>query len=608
MPARGASSAARDVSVTVLTALSLESSGCQTGTTSTSLGPLTPPAVAIATAECELEFGASDATTHLLMHQEDRGGDAMYRSSDGVLDVAFDGDSGSSNGLVQTVIGGGDDYINDLAVQPDGKVVVVGVHEGATFDVAVARYNPDGTLDQTFDGPSGTANGSFTLAVGAGEDVGESVAIQPDGKILIAGHSVAANADPMLLRLTTTGAYDMGFDGASGTANGIIVTPGCGGTESVRELAVQEDGRVVLVGSGSVAADSDFALLRFNPDGRLDATFDGDTGTGNGVVCTNVTGVANDYGFGLDIQPDGTLVTVGSTGSGGSRMIFMRHLANGTLDTSFDGDAGTGNGIVAVNPGGTDYLYNVDVQPDGRIVAAGFTAQATNDGAIVRLEGDGRLDTSFDGDSGSGNGVVIITAGAASDYLSQILVQPDGGLVAAGDFNNAGNYDMLAVRVRSDGRLDTTFDGDGRRSISLGANADGASAALLHRDGSILLAGQTGAGSKNFVVARLIGNPVADFDPGVADWSAGSMFAACLQSAGTATAQWTEAGAGNCTTTNPANWEEVADDSLAGTAQLATATPNATQATVEVVFGMRAATGLKPGAYVAPLVFSVIVP
>jgi uncharacterized delta-60 repeat protein len=180
-----------------------------------------------------------------------------------------------------------------VAIQSNGKIVVAGYAGG---DFALARYNPNGSLDPTFsgDGKQMTDFGRFDGANG--------MAIQPDGRIVAAGF--ALNGDFGLARYKPNGALDLTFSG-----DGKQTTDFGGGSDGASGVALQGDGKIVAVGRGGPG--DDFALARYNPNGALDPTFSGD-----GMQTTDF-GASGDGALGVALQGDGKIVAVGGGGPGG---------------------------------------------------------------------------------------------------------------------------------------------------------------------------------------------------------------------------------------------------------------------------------------------------
>ncbi|HEX9960277.1 MAG TPA: BACON domain-containing carbohydrate-binding protein, partial [Pyrinomonadaceae bacterium] len=212
---------------------------------------------------------------------------------DGTPDASFDGD-----GMLTTDFAGGDDLAFSLALQTDGKLVAAGV---TGTDFGLARYNPNGSLDQAFDedGKVSTSINNFDAAYAA--------AIQADGKIVAAGETDAGtNSDFVLVRYNSDGSLDTSFD-----ADGKVTTAFGGGNEFAEALVIQTNGKLIAAGhSFNAAGNADFALVRYNADGSLDSTF----GTG-GKITTNFGNSANDFATALALQPSSNrLIAVGSSG------------------------------------------------------------------------------------------------------------------------------------------------------------------------------------------------------------------------------------------------------------------------------------------------------
>jgi len=258
-------------------------------------------------------------------------------NSDGTLDLSFD-----SDGIVTTDLGS-DDYARAVGVQSDGKIIVAGYSGSDNIDFALVRYNSDGTLDITFDS-DGIVTGDF-----GGEDNGRAVAIQSDGKLLVAGYAASVNNDDFaLVRYNSDGTPDLSFDSDGQT------TTDLGGNDEGHALALQNDGKIVV--AGYTSSGSDFAVVRYNSDGSLDTTFDSD-----GKTTVNLGG--NDYGYAMALQSDERIVVAGSSGSD---FALARYHNNGTLDTTF-----ATNGKTTTDLGGQDAGNAVALQSDGKIVSAG---------------------------------------------------------------------------------------------------------------------------------------------------------------------------------------------------------------------------------------------
>jgi uncharacterized delta-60 repeat protein len=377
----------------------------------------------------------------------------------GDLDTTFSGD-----GKQTTDFFGNTDGVNGVAIQADGKFVVGGFAETAagTYDFALARYNPNGSIDNNFDG-----DGKVTTDFQGDDDIIAAVVIQTDGKILVAGYaSTPAGAqDLALARYNPDGSLDNTFSG-----NGKLVTDINGGDDLAAGMAVQTDGKIVIAGAADTDTTYDFVLARYNTNGGLDTTFSGD-----GKVVTDFGG--QDLAYGVALQTDGKIVAGGIAGpSLGHDYAVARYDANGTLDTTFSFDGKTTVDFSS----GDDLGLDVLVQPDGKIVMSGYATYTDVNFGLARFLADGTLDTSF-----SGNGKVNTDFGA-DDAAYALLLQSDNKFVAVG---YSGTTDFAVARYNTNGGLDTSFSFDGKVNTPF---SGGATAGLLQPDGKIVAAGYSG--------------------------------------------------------------------------------------------------------------------
>ncbi len=420
----------------------------------------------------------------------------IAQAADGDLDPTF-----GTGGMVTTDINRSTDIANAVAIQADGKLVVVGQtyknNDYSTEDFVVARYNTDGTLDNTF-GVRGRVRTDFPgLAA-----VPSSVVIQPDGKIVVAGgafplFTFLGNFE--VVRYNPNGSLDTSF------GNGGIVTTTFPEGSYAFDVALQPDGKIIAAGTVFVdfnpgdQSDTDFALARYNPDGTPDATF----GSG-GQVSTDFVGMEDDA-FSVLIQPDGKIVAVGSANDPATFYDFaaVRYLSNGTIDTTF----GVG-GKVQTDFGDQNFdrARSAALQPDGRIVAAGF-AISQNGGvqnfAVARYTSSGILDTTF-----SRDGKTQIDFGNCCQSATKVLLQSDGKIITVGGSNGESSEDdFLLARLSPRGSLDATFGIGGTVRTSFGDLNGGANGAALQSDGKIVAVGFQATFSNqfsNFALARYL--------------------------------------------------------------------------------------------------------
>ena len=428
-------------------------------------------------------------------------------NSNGSLDASFSAGTGLGNRS-----------INSIIEQPDGKILIAGTffsYNGVTSN-SVARLNTDGTLDNTFNAGTGTTSlvldmalqsnnqiiivGSFTsfntiatqeiarlntngsvdttLNPGSGVNlVIETVAIQPDGKIIIAGLFDTYNFIPRLniARLNSDATLDLTFNSAAPASNLPI-------NQSIFTVAIQSDSKIVIGGvfSNYLGINRNY-VARVNSAGNLDLGFGAGTSAGDIVNA-------------IKQQPDGKILIGGNFKSYSD--VFTRGVArleaNGELDTTFDVGLGTSSNVNVIA-----------LQPDGKIIIGGFFNSYNNIAIrnIARLNANGTLDTTF-------TSPLINSTGAT---LNCITLQSDGKIIISGSFSLVGLPDRTIQRLNANGTVDTTFN------QAQTPNAQVRSI-TMQSDGKILIGGlftSFGGVSRNFI-ARLNANGVLDltFNPG----------------------------------------------------------------------------------------------
>ena len=332
--------------------------------------------------------------------------------SDGIADNSFNGGA-----ILNDHINQGSTFYTSAAVQSDGKILASGYSWNASnYEFALARYNIDGSLDNTFsgDGKQMTGFGSFGSRARA-------ISIQGDGKILIAG-SIGDNVG--LVRYNYDGSLDNSF-GNNGIQNSDF-----GLSDSATAIALQGDGKIVVAGT---------VIARYNTDGSLDMSFDG---VGYLIPYYSINGVA--------IQNDGKIVVV----SGFYNVVVDRYNLNGSVDSSF-GDNGERFVSDYMNLTGT----SIAIQNDGKIVIGGYYWFAdrgvSSQFALLRLNADGSFDNSF-----NGSGIVFANINY-NDYATSVIVQSDNKIIIAGYSWNGSSDDFTIFRYNTDGSLDNTFSSDG---------------------------------------------------------------------------------------------------------------------------------------------------
>jgi uncharacterized delta-60 repeat protein len=371
-----------------------------------------------------------------------------------------------------------------MALQNDGRVLLLG-------GLKLLRYQSDGAPDAGF-GTSGIVTVPFS---GGSFDTAQGLALQADGKIVVVGFTRVNNQDDFALaRFNADGSLDAGFG-----SGGKVATDFAGLTDQARRVLVQPDGKIVVAGlatSGTLAtADADFAVARYNADGSLDAGF----GSG-GKVRINIAGKL-DTVQGLARQGDGKLVLAGRAGvDGGSDpdVGLVRLNADGSPDATF-GAAGivrTDFGL-----GNWEEAFDVAVQADGRLLVTGrVRIGAVFNLALARFNADGTPDTGF-----GSLGLVTTATSTQADVAKALVIQADGRIVVVGQSASlSANPDMVVVRYLATGALDPSFGTAGKVAVDFFGAIDGAEAVALQADGKIVAGGfARNAGTTGFALIRL---------------------------------------------------------------------------------------------------------
>jgi uncharacterized delta-60 repeat protein len=438
---------------------------------------------------------------------------------------------------------GANNSVFAIALQTDGRILMAGVftnYDGTPIN-RVARLTTDGYLDPT-----------FQPGTGAGNTV-QAVAVQPDGKIIIAGDFTSYNENLVgrVARLNADGTFDAAF----------VSTQSSGASDTVQTITLQPDGKIIIAGAFNFwNSNPCHHIARLNADGSFDTTFDtsvgadsyvwstqvqtdgkvivaGNFGSYNGVTrnriarllpaAGNVSFVSSNYSVGEGAG--NALITANRTGGADTRVVAKVSLTDittspadyafspGLLDKSFDAHGTFGNGA--------NTIYGIALQPDGKVLVGGyyFNYGGTNRNGIARLNADGSFDGTFDPGFGTANDP---NRGGIADVLT-VAVQPDGKILVAGDFTLFNQIPRSFVaRLNTNGSLDTTFDAAGTASEPVRAMS-------LQPDGKVIIAGDyiTVNGNRTFI-ARLNTNGTVDatFQPGATVYP--SIDATCVQADG----------------------------------------------------------------------------
>jgi uncharacterized delta-60 repeat protein len=459
-----------------------------------------PAVVAAGATTVNLVLSAQAAAPHSLPTNATATGRANDKAASKPLTVTVRGlpgvvDTSFAGGAVVTPVDIGEDFVNAVAVQADGKVLVAGSSAmiGGT-KLSLLRYQRDGALDTTFG-----AGGKVLVAVGAaGDDRANAVAVQDDGKIVVAGSSDqgASGLDFALLRFNNDGSLDAGF----GTGGKVLSDFGSD-TDRAWALLLMPDGSIVVGGetnTGNNAGGVDFALARFGANGAPVAGF----GTQGKVITPLKSAAGTDTVRALALQTVGGAARILAVGGEGD-FLAARYTDAGALDGSF----ATNGKVVGLFNANIGSAHAVTVLPSGEAVIAGHIG---HNFAAVQLTAGGQLDNGF----GPGNdGRFVLPVSATNwDEATAVVRQVDGKLIVSGWVysGNSSAGDFAAVRLGIDGRLDDGFGNAGItiKPMAAGTKNDLAHAAVLQPDERIpsvraIVAGEANGSNHDVALTRL---------------------------------------------------------------------------------------------------------
>ncbi len=422
----------------------------------------------------------------------------------------------SNDGRVSTLTSPDTFVPRAVAVQPDGRIVVAG------YSCNAGTCGPTGNssfrlVRYTADGGLDTdfgAGGMVTTAIGAGRSQAFDVLVRPDGRIIAGGVASAGPADPGSFALAGYRS-DGRVDTAFGPGgSGQALMPVGDGFDAISDLVAGRGDRVIAVGQAEVLGNDRVALARFTPRGAPDSKFDGN---GSLIVPTSAPYA---YAAGGTLLPDGRVVAVGASG----RSSAVQDLRLSGVPVDADG----GTGPPWLRPIGASYSFAnaAAALPDGRVLSAGVATDRSGFPAmaLARTSPEGAPDPSFDGD-----GAALVRAGNGS-VAADVVLEPGGRAVAAGDATSGPDHSFMLARLDGAGGLDRSF---GDRGVVLtafpGATVARATALALQADGKLVAAGiacvsgsgaQCGGGTARLALARYQGGDAAA--PGPSGPGAGS--------------------------------------------------------------------------------------
>lgn len=399
-------------------------------------------------------------------------------SNDGTMTLDFTGGASIDN-----------NWVGKVQVLENGNIVIAGsVYIDPVSYFLVARLNPDGTFDTTFDSDGYRLDDILT----GGSYLGDLV-VQPDGKLVAAGSVQTINGlDMVAVRYNLDGSLDNTF-----ALNGVTIWNPSGYDDWGTSIDLQSDGKVVVAGiSYNANGDSDVSVARLNTDGSLDTTFNT-----TGIFVSDINGY-DDIAAEIDVLTDGKILIGGSTVSGSVSeydFLLMRLNANGTADNAF----GTGGKVMTDLHSFDDEARSLTVQEDGKILLSGWTAVFSDDFwnpdfAIARYNSDGSLDNSFSYD---GQFVSPINGvSTTNDFAFTTIIDSDGKILLGGGSSSSDNSSstFVIMRLNNDGSVDNSFEGDGFYSTDAFSSAS-IYDFVFQPDGKLMVAGIT---SDHIALAR----------------------------------------------------------------------------------------------------------
>lgn len=411
----------------------------------------------------------------------------------GSLDAA---NFNSPNGYVINALSIIDDRGNSMAIQSDGKIVVAVVTTDNSFKVV--RYLTNGSLDPNF----GTA-GVATFRLGGSGNTCQSYAVAMQGNNIIVGGWAWVNNgyDFALARLDQDGAQDMTFGTGGYALTAVSPLSGIGsnaGPDEIRDIVVLSDGSIIAAGYSHNAFNNDFAVAKYTNNGSLVTSFGGSS---TGYRITDVNN--DDMVSKMAVTSTGEIVVVGTSniGTNTDDYAIVRYTSGGILDVNFNT-----TGIVTSGIGNDDEAFGVAIQSNDRIVITGYApatlSSTTNDLLVARYRTDGTLDTDFDTD-----GINIVDYAGGDDEGHAVAIQSNGSIVVAG-ITDAASFDFHLARFTSAGGLDGTFGTSGQSSAEISTADDFVydvklSGSKIYVTGN---ANYTGSTTRDFALASFINN------------------------------------------------------------------------------------------------------
>lgn len=350
-------------------------------------------------------------------------------------------------------------------------------------------FSSTGSLDLTF-GSNGT--GIVTEAIGRSNTL-KCIAILPDDSIIGVGKVTVISSASGIARFTPNGILDTSYN-STGYAQ-LSVGP----QTTMQAVVIQPDSKAVIAGY-VLDNPTKSVIARYDTTGMLDTSFNS-----TGYVVANIANGSSIQA--VCLQPDGKIIVGGTAGQGTPSFFVARYNSDGSVDTSFGID-----GIAQVYPGYVSSIHALCIQPDGKILAAGYAWNFNTDVfALARFNSDGTIDEAFGTDG------TVTTQIGASSQAQAMIIQPDGKIILGGHTtSNYIHYQFALARYDSTGALDTTFNTTGTVITAINYSS-GVYALSLQQDGNILAGGYDfGARYTTFALARYLPSGILDGSFGTA--------------------------------------------------------------------------------------------
>jgi uncharacterized delta-60 repeat protein len=381
-------------------------------------------------------------------------------NADGSLDASF-----GSGGAVVTPIGISSDYVTGAALQADGKIVVVGTVWTGLEQFGVVRYNADGSLDTTF---NGTGKITTDMIDNVGYDSPYAARVQTDGRILVGG---TCSNKICLARYNTNGSLDNSFDGDGKL---IIETVNVHEQEAAEALAVQNDGKILAAGNIRLTnGNNDFLIVRINQNGTLDTSFGSagrvitpvslSTDFASAIAVASdgkIVAAGKSYRIGSPLTRPDVFTDYDAA--------IVRYLPDGSLDASFDGDGKAAARFGEDRNLFDDFINAVSIQQNGKVLISGYSWDGSRyNFTLARFNTNGSLDAGF-----GNNGKVLTTIGTLEDKGYAMALQKDGKIIVVGESHFGDRLSLTVVRYLGDAvetvrKNQFDYDSDGRADVSV---------------------------------------------------------------------------------------------------------------------------------------------